>query len=57
MSSAKVEACLNAVETAARGTDNLMPHLVEAVKASVSVQEICDCWRKVYGRYTDPGMF
>ena len=55
--SAKVEACLNAVETAARGTDNLMPHLVEAVKASVSVQEICDCWRKVYGRYTDPGMF
>jgi methylmalonyl-CoA mutase N-terminal domain/subunit len=54
---AKVEACLNAVETAARGTDNLMPHLVEAVKAYVSVQEICDCWRKVYGRYTDPGMF
>ncbi len=55
--SAKVEACLNAIETASRGTDNLMPHLVEAVKSYVSVQEICDCWRKVYGRYTDPGMF
>jgi len=55
--SAKVEACLNAIETASRGTDNLMPHLVDAVKSYVSVQEICDCWRKVYGRYTDPGMF
>jgi len=55
--SAKVEACLNTIETASRGTDNLMPHLVEAVKSYVSVQEICDCWRKVYGRYTDPGMF
>ena len=54
---AKVEACLNAIERASRGTDNLMPHLIEAVKAHVSVQEICDCWRKVYGRYTDPGMF
>lgn len=54
---AKVEACLNVIETAARGTDNLMPHLVEAVKSYVTAQEICDCWRKVYGRYTDPGMF
>ena len=54
---AKVEACLKAIEAASRGTDNLMPHLIEAVKAHVSVQEICDCWRKVYGRYTDPGMF
>ncbi len=55
--SAKVEACLNAIETAARGSDNLMPHLIEAVKSYVSLQEICDCWRKVYGRYSDPGMF
>ncbi len=54
---AKVEATLNAIESASRGSDNLMPHLIEAVKAYVSVQEICDCWRKVYGRYTDPGMF
>ncbi len=55
--SAKVEACLKAVEKAALGTDNLMPHLIEAVKSYVTVQEICDCWRNVYGRYTDPGMF
>jgi len=54
---AKVESCLNVIEAASRGTDNLMPHLIEAVKADVSVQEICDCWRKVYGRHTDPGMF
>ena len=53
----KVEACLKAIEDAARGSENLMPHLIEAVKNYVSLQEICDCWRKVYGRYTDPGMF
>ena len=54
---AKVAACLSAIESAARGTENLMPHLVEAVKSYVTVQEICDCWRQVYGRHTDPGMF
>jgi methylmalonyl-CoA mutase N-terminal domain/subunit len=54
---AKVEACLIAIADAARGRENLMPHLIEAVKNYVSLQEICDCWRKVYGRYTDPGMF
>ncbi len=53
----RVGACLKAVEDAARGRENLMPHLIEAVKNYVSLQEICDCWRKVYGRYTDPGMF
>jgi methylmalonyl-CoA mutase N-terminal domain/subunit len=54
---AKVAACLSAIESAARGTENLMPYLVEAVKSYVTVQEICDCWRQVYGRHTDPGMF
>ena len=54
---ARVEASLQAIANAAKGSENLMPHLIEAVKNYVSLQEICDCWRKVYGRYTDPGMF
>jgi len=54
---ARVEASLQAISNAAKGSENLMPHLIEAVKNYVSLQEICDCWRKVYGRYTDPGMF
>ncbi len=53
----KVEAALKAVEDASRGNENVMPPLIEAVRSYVSLQEICDCWRKLYGRYTDPGMF
>jgi methylmalonyl-CoA mutase N-terminal domain/subunit len=55
--SAKVQACLQAIEDASRGKDNLLPHLIEAVRNYVTLQEICDTWRRVYGRYTDPGMF
>ncbi|MBN2233165.1 MAG: methylmalonyl-CoA mutase family protein [Deltaproteobacteria bacterium] len=55
--SARVQACLQAIEDASRGSDNLLPHLIEAVKNYVTQQEICDTWRRVYGRYTDPGMF
>ncbi|OPX18715.1 MAG: methylmalonyl-CoA mutase [Desulfobacca sp. 4484_104] len=55
--SAKVQNCLQAIETASRNGENLMPHLLEAVKSYVTQQEICDIWRKVFGRYTDPGMF
>ncbi|MFA6033126.1 MAG: methylmalonyl-CoA mutase family protein, partial [Myxococcota bacterium] len=30
---AEVESCLGAIEAAAKGTDNLMPHFIRAVKA------------------------
>ena len=49
----KVEACLKAVETAARGTDNLMPPILEAVKAYCSIGEICNTLRKVFGEYQE----
>jgi methylmalonyl-CoA mutase N-terminal domain/subunit len=40
---------LDAVERAARGTENLMPRLVEAVEASVTLGEICERLRGVFG--------
>jgi methylmalonyl-CoA mutase N-terminal domain/subunit len=40
---------LDAVERAARGRDNVMPHLVEAVEASVTLGEICERLRGVFG--------
>jgi methylmalonyl-CoA mutase N-terminal domain/subunit len=40
---------LDAVERAARGRENLMPRLVEAVEASVTLGEICDRLRGVFG--------
>jgi methylmalonyl-CoA mutase N-terminal domain/subunit len=37
--------------------ENLMPYLVSAVREYATIQEICDVWRDVFGRYTDPGYF
>jgi methylmalonyl-CoA mutase, N-terminal domain len=40
---------LDALEGAARGRDNLMPRLVEAVEQSVTLGEICERLRAVFG--------
>jgi methylmalonyl-CoA mutase N-terminal domain/subunit len=40
---------LDAVEQAARGTENLFPRLLEAVRAQVTLGEICDRLRAVFG--------
>jgi methylmalonyl-CoA mutase N-terminal domain/subunit len=40
---------LDAVERGARGTENLVPLLVEAVDASATLGEICDRLRAVFG--------
>jgi methylmalonyl-CoA mutase, N-terminal domain len=40
---------LDGLETAARGRDNLLPLLVVAVEAGVTLGEICDRLRGVFG--------
>jgi methylmalonyl-CoA mutase N-terminal domain/subunit len=45
---------LNAVRTAAQGTQNLMPHFVEAVDAGATLGEICNVLREVFGVYRAP---
>ena len=42
---------LDAVEAAARGTDNLMPHVLAAVEARATVGEIAGRLREVWGEY------
>jgi methylmalonyl-CoA mutase N-terminal domain/subunit len=49
-----VAARLAAVRAAARGGANLMPPIIEAVKAEVTVGEISDVFREVFGVYRDP---
>jgi len=51
---ARVRAALAEVTEAARGTANLMPPLVDAVKAGCTVGEISDIYREVFGVYRDP---
>ena len=42
-----------ALEKAASGEDNLIPFILEAVKAYCSIGEISDALRKVYGEYKE----
>ncbi|MDE3197955.1 MAG: methylmalonyl-CoA mutase [Acidobacteriota bacterium] len=44
---------LEALESAARGTENLMPRIVEAAEAYATVGEISDTLRKVFGEYRE----
>ena len=53
----QVNAALAKVEAACRGTDNLMPPVLEAVKAYATLGEICDVFRKVWGPYREGGAF
>ncbi|MEF8782530.1 MAG: methylmalonyl-CoA mutase family protein [Haloarculaceae archaeon] len=49
-----VEARLDAVREAARSDENLLPYIVDAVKAYATTGEICDAMRDVFGEY-QPG--
>jgi len=46
-----VEECLTAIREAAEGEENVMPYLIDAVKAYATVGEICDAMREVFGEY------
>jgi methylmalonyl-CoA mutase N-terminal domain/subunit len=56
-SDAKVKKCLKEIRKASEEVENLMPHIIDAVREYATIQEICDVWREVFGRYTDPGYF
>ena len=48
---AKWKAALDKLSQVSRTDENVMPYVVEAVKAKATVGEICDVWREVYGEY------
>ncbi len=47
------KAALAGVERAARGSDNLVPAIVDAVEAHATVGEIADTMRQVFGEYRE----
>ncbi len=53
----RVKDHLKELRGAAEGDENLMPHIINAVREYATLQEICDVFREVFGTYTDPGMF
>jgi methylmalonyl-CoA mutase, N-terminal domain len=52
----RAERALDSLEAAARGEENLLLPLREAVRAYATVGEMCDRLRDVFGTYHDPGL-
>jgi methylmalonyl-CoA mutase N-terminal domain/subunit len=53
----KVEQLLNRLRKAAEGTENLLPHILAAVREYATIGEICNALRDVYGEYQEPIIF
>ena len=52
--SARVRSALEALGTTAASDQNLMPYILEGVRAYATVGEMCDVLRKVFGTYEEP---
>jgi methylmalonyl-CoA mutase N-terminal domain/subunit len=50
---APVQAALAQLEQAARGTDNLMPYIIDAVECYATLGEIADTFRRVFGEHQE----
>jgi methylmalonyl-CoA mutase N-terminal domain/subunit len=55
-SAADVASRRSSLEAAAKGTENLMPHILACCEAKVTVGEISDTLRGVFGEYRDAGV-
>ena len=49
----EVDKALKNLENAANGNNNLIPFIIDAVKAYASVGEICNTMRNVFGEYKE----
>ncbi|MEU7915321.1 acyl-CoA mutase large subunit family protein [Microbispora bryophytorum] len=52
-----VDAALTALRAASRGDDNMIPPMLEAVRAEATLGEICDVLREEWGTYSEPAAF
>lgn len=48
---ARCQKALDQLREVSRSSDNVMPAVIEAVKARATVGEICDVWRGIFGEY------
>ncbi len=54
-SESEVRQSLVSLKESCKTTENVMPILIEAVSKGVTLGEVCDVYREVFGVYTDPG--
>ncbi len=50
----RADELLDRLESIARGEENMMPHLIKCVEADLTLGEICERLRKVWGEYRPP---
>jgi methylmalonyl-CoA mutase N-terminal domain/subunit len=55
-SEAAVTRALDAMRRAAEGTDNLLPPMLDAVRAYATIGEMCDALRDVWGEWREPAI-
>ncbi|MFZ0427001.1 MAG: methylmalonyl-CoA mutase family protein [Acidobacteriota bacterium] len=55
-SESAVSRALRQLESAARADDNLMPPLLDAVRAYATLGEMCSALREVFGAYQEPAL-
>lgn len=53
----RVSQALASLKEAAKGTDNLMPYVQDAVRSYATIGEICDAMRTVFGEYKESVVF
>jgi methylmalonyl-CoA mutase N-terminal domain/subunit len=53
----EVRRSLDNLRRVAEGTENMMPAIIEAVKAYATLGEIMDVFRAVFGEYMEPAVF
>jgi methylmalonyl-CoA mutase N-terminal domain/subunit len=52
-----VDRALTALKEAAQGSDNLVPPMLEAIRAEATVGEVCGVLGAVFGDYREPAVF
>ncbi len=51
---ARVRENLRLLESAARGSENLLPAVLDCVRSYATLGEMCDTLRAVFGEYKEP---
>ncbi|MGY5865892.1 MAG: methylmalonyl-CoA mutase family protein [Candidatus Thorarchaeota archaeon] len=53
----KVDEALDGLRKASEGEENVMPHIVEAVREYATIGEIFEVWRDLWGEWDEPKIF
>ena len=53
----KVEDALDGLRKASEGNENVMPHIVKAVREYATIGEIFEVWRELWGEWDEPKIF